>query len=329
MKQAPHTNIPDPSDHPSEHDPGLASNSIRSGLVRWLKNFALYLIAVAVACATGIFFLWQIPILQELPQLVKNVSDPQTDRPSSATTALAPRTQTTPLQPASQTPATQQPPAPAGTIAVNTPPPETATEPAAEPSTPSTEPERQTTLAADQADSSAQPAETLAADASVPPTPKTEIEQLLADAQQQIDNRRLTAPASGNALRTYQRVLELEPNNPVAIEGIQRIATHYQDIAKQSLLQGRTDESLAYINRGLRAVPKNEALLNMRREARLAKQREEEQRQALLAERRRQEAEQMQELSRQPPPPLGEQPQQPWWQQQRQPSFNESGFNQR
>lgn len=326
MKQAPQTNIPDPSEHPSEHDPGLASNSIGAGLVKWLKNFALYLIAVTVACATGIFFLWQIPILQELPQLVKNVSDPRADRPSSATTALAPRTQTTPLQPASQTLATQQPPAPTGAIVVTAPPPETATEPAVEPSTPPTESAQQTTLAADQADSAAPPAESLAEDASAPP-PKTEIEQLLTDAQLQIDNRRLTAPASGNALRTYQRVLELEPNNPVAIEGIQRIATHYQDIAKQSLLQGRTDESLAYINRGLRAAPKNEALLNIRREARLAKQREDEQRQALLAERRRQEAEQMRELSRQPPP--REQPQQPWWQQQRQPSFNESGFNQR
>lgn len=143
-----------------------------------------------------------------------------------------------------------------------------------------------------------------------------------------MDNRRLTAPASGNALRSYQRVLELEPNNPSAIEGIQRIATYYQDIAKQSLLQGRTDESLAYINRGLRAMPKNETLLNLRKEARLAKQREEEQRQALLAEKRRQEAEQMQELSRQPP----QEPQQTWWQRQQpqpQPHFNESGFNQR
>ncbi len=41
-----------------------------------------------------------------------------------------------------------------------------------------------------------------------------EIQQLLADAQQQMDNRRLTAPASGNALRSYQRVLELEADNP-------------------------------------------------------------------------------------------------------------------
>jgi len=103
-----------------------------------------------------------------------------------------------------------------------------------------------------------------------------------------------------------------------------------------SLLEGRTDEGLAYINRGLRAAPDNAILLNLRREARSAKQREDQQRQALLEERRRQEAQQqarrqeearIRELPRQP---SAAQSQLPWWQrQQQQPAFNESGFNQR
>ncbi|MBK8181443.1 MAG: hypothetical protein IPK63_00440 [Candidatus Competibacteraceae bacterium] len=180
---------------------------------------------------------------------------------------------------------------------------------------------------------------------------------MLADAQQQIATRRFTSPASGNALRSYQRILELEPTNPVAIEGIQRIAAYYHDLAKQSLQQGLTEEGLAYINRGLRAAPNSPALLNLRKEARLTKQRTDQQQQqqqqqqlqlqqqqALLAERQRQEAEQrrrqlgaaqeMREPSREPAPER-RQPSS-WWQRQQQPqpqpqqpSFNESGFNQR
>lgn len=331
MQQTPRIAIPDLPERQPEHGPGLAPNSIRSGLTKWLKNFSLYLSAVVVACATGLFFLWHIPILQDLPQLLKGVSDTSPSRLSSATAApstLASRGQVPSLQssPQTSTTASDQPSPLTGAITVTTSPPATATEPIAEP--PSTAPEQQTTPEVGQVDSSVSQTETPTETPTTPPTPQQEIEQLLADAGQQMDNRRLTAPASGNALRSYQRVLELEPNNPSAIEGIQRIATYYQDIAKQSLLQGRTDESLAYINRGLRAMPKNETLLNLRKEARLAKQREEEQRQALLAEKRRQEAEQMQELSRQPP----QEPQQTWWQRQQpqpQPHFNESGFNQR
>jgi hypothetical protein len=161
-----------------------------------------------------------------------------------------------------------------------------------------------------------------------PPTPQVEIKQLLTEAQQQMDSRRLTAPASGNALQSYQRILELEPDNADARAGIDRIAAHYRDIAEQSLSQGRPDESLAYIGRGLRATPQNQDLLNLRRQARLIQQQRE---QAQLEEMRRQQAEQelaeqqYQERLRQQR--IQEQ-QQPWWQQP--PAYdNSSGFNQR
>jgi len=166
-----------------------------------------------------------------------------------------------------------------------------------------------------------------------PPTPQAEIEQLLTDAQQQMENRRFTAPTSGNALSTYRRILELQPDHPTALEGIQRITTYYRDIAQQTLQQGRLDESLAYINRGLRATPQNDALLSLRRQIqqaqRAARQREqqERQRQAALEEIQRQQLEliRQEQLRRQP-----DQQQQPWW---RQPSNNNDnssgGFNQR
>ena len=81
------------------------------------------------------------------------------------------------------------------------------------------------------------------------------------------------------------------------------------------------------IGRGLRAAPNDQALLNLRREAQLAKQQvqEAQEEQALLEEARRQQAERQQreELQRREM-----ETQQPWWQQP--PNYqNNSGFNQR
>lgn len=317
MKQVPHT----PNSDVPDNQPARDSAPARAGLLTWLKHFALYLSAVAVACVIGFFFLWQLPIIQNPSQLLRNTVD--TAAPKSLTAVVAPVT--TPTRPQGATiqesanPPTaisgQQPTAGEITVATATPPaPETTGDPsAAAPASeqPATPPDDQP------------PTEEVP-----PPTPQAEIEQLLAEAQQQMNSRRFTAPASGNALHTYQRVLELQPNHPTALDGIQRIATYYQDVADQSLQQGRLDESLAYIGRGLRAAPKNQGLLNLRREVlRLAKQREQEQRQrqALLEEMQRQQTErEYQEQLRQ----RTLESQQPWWRQQ--PNYNDnSGFNQR
>ncbi len=327
MKQALRTTpYNPPPENPFERDPYSDPESVGSRFLKWLKHFALYLGAVTVACATGLYFLWQIPLLHDLPQLLKNAGDTASPRPLSAALAppvMAAKPQATPPPTFAPTMAAVQgqPPVPTGDIPATNPPPVPSTEAPGGPATP----EQQATPAVGQTDPSAPLAEASAEDTTTPPTPGSEIEQLLADAQQQMDSRRFTAPTSGNALRTYQHVLELEPNNPAALDGIQRIATYYRDIARQSLQQGRTDEGLAYINRGLRAAPKDENLLNLRREVRLTKQREqEEQQQALLEEIQRQQAERdYQEQFRSRAPEV----QQPWRQQP--PSYNDSGFNQR
>ena len=115
-----------------------------------------------------------------------------------------------------------------------------------------------------------------------------------------MENRRFTAPASGNALSSYQRVLELQPNHPAALEGLQRISTYYRDIAQRSLQQGRVDESLAYINRGLRAMPKNNELISLRGQAQQARERAQriqaEQERRQLDVQREQQAEQQRAL---------------------------------
>lgn len=316
MKLATPTAEPYFPDNSPTNDDGSDSETtatlLLSGFLRWLRHFAVYMGAVLAACAVGLFFLWQIPVVHELPQLLDSSAGG-----SRLLAAAAPsRSTTRPRDPSSQPPADLADPAGS--------PPDPTAKPAGDPAATPTPPEPRPNASDSQTASTDTPAAPPAEEPAPSPTPQVEIERLLAEAQQQMDNRRITAPASDNALSTYRRVLELQPQNPVALAGIQRVAAYYQNVAEQSLRQGQLDESLAYIGRGLRAAPNDQALLNLRRATQLAKQRKQEE-QALLEDIRRQQAERQQrEALRQ----RELEAQQPWWQQP--PNYqNSSGFNQR
>lgn len=342
VKPAAYPPVPTPPDRRATQEPEPDEALDGFDWLGWLKHFVVYLCAVALICLTGLYFLWQIPFLRDPSQLLVMIEDSRAPRPTTATpppVTPAPAVQVAPNPPPVNTAAAPSPPPVNTAVAPGQPSVPTeavvaTTSPAAPPTElanaqPSLEP--QPAAAPDgqvePTPSSTQPT----AEAVPPPTPQAEIEQLLTDAQQQMDNRRFTAPASGNALSTYRRILELQPNHPAALEGIQRITTYYQDIAQQSLQQGRLDESLAYINRGLRATPKSDALLNLRRQVqqvqKVARQREREEQQkqaALVEEMQRQQLEQ----TRQEQQRRQQEQQLPWWRQQ--PTSNQSsGFNQR
>ena len=318
MKQARHT-VHSLPDNPPAPDSDQDSAATRSGFLNWLAYFTVYLGTVAVVCAIGFYFLWQLPIPQEWSQLFRSAGNSSSKHLTATTTSPGAPTKlpVSPVQPLANPPATQS------EIAAATPPPTAAPETDSDPNAPPlvVEPPAADSPPAVKVEETPPqtPPEAL-------PTPQAEIEQRLAEAQQQMDSRRITAPASGNALRSYQRILELDPGNAAARAGIDRIAAYYRDIAEESLRQGRPDESQAYIGRGLRATPQNQDLLNLRRQARLLQQQRE---QAQLEETRRQQAErelaeqQYQEQLRQQPPQ-----EQPWWQQPPN-SDNSSGFNQR
>jgi hypothetical protein len=290
---------PAPNGDDADLEPDVATLGQR--VATWLRHFTLYLGAVITAGALGLYFLWRLPIPQEAAQLFGSAGDLPRSRPLA--TVVAP-----PAKPPLATPVAPGAPV---MVAPQAPPP--ATDPAAIPV------DAETPVPA--APLAEPPVEV------VSPSPTAEIEQLLAEAQQQMESRRLTAPASGNALRSYQRILELEANHPAALEGIERIAAYYRDIAEQTRQQGRLEESLNSISRGLQASPKNERLLNLRREVRLLRQREQDQRQARTEEARRQQ----QQVERDEQNQFGQRiiaPPQPWWQQPAPPA-NDSGFNQR
>lgn len=321
MKQAHYTDsLPEP---PPTPDAAQNSASFRSAFLNWLAHFTVYLGTVAVVCAIGFYFLWQLPIPQDWSQLFKSAGNSSPSRPLTAAVAppgASPKLPVTPLQPLANPPATQLSGAP-----------EAAAPPPAAPETDSdSNGSPQVVEQPPAAENPPAVAEEPPVKEPPPPTPQAEIEQLLVQAQQQMNSRRLTAPASNNALRSYQRILELEPGNAAARAGIDQIVAYYRNIAEQSLRQGRPDESLGYIGRGLRATPQDQNLLNLRRQARLLQQQREK---AQQEEMRRRQAEQerveqqYQEQLRQQQQQAPSSPQ-PWWQQP--PSYdNSSGFNQR
>jgi tetratricopeptide (TPR) repeat protein len=317
------------SEASSVPDAGTESLSLGSRFLNWLAHFVLYLGAVSVVCATGFYFLLQIPALRDPIQWFESQDSPSY-RPLGSimeSPAKSLPTQTDHLQPLAN-PAN----APSSEDLAAAPSSATASsETESDPNAPPQVVEQPDNLPDDQSEVADTTPEEKPPEEPTPATPEAQIAQLLADAQQQMASRRFTAPASSNALSTYQRVLELEPGNPAALQGIDNIAAYYRDVAQQSLRQGRPDESLAYISRGLRAMPQNANLLNLRQQARRVQQQRE---QAQLEEMRRQQMEQelaeqrYQEQLRQQQQ-RAQESQAPWWQQP--PGSNNSigGFNQR
>jgi hypothetical protein len=295
---------PTPADHPD-------TTTLGAVFREWLKCFALYLSAVIAAGLVGLFFFWQLPLPESLTSLVDDPggapryrSTPQTTTPITAVTPESPTsTDTLDEQPLDSTDM--------ATAA------QTTTESDDDPSAP----------ASDASAEASDPVAEATSEEPPPPSPQAEIEQLLVEARQQMDNRRITAPANSNAFLTYRRVLELQPGHPGAVEGIQRIAAYYWDVAQQRFRQGQFDESLTYINRGLRAAPNNRALLSLRQEIQLTQQRQREEH-AMRLEMERQWAAEQAEQARQEQIRREQQAQQSWWRQAPQHNVNH-GFNQR
>ena len=302
-----HPDFPDPPTTPDvESDAPL----IGAGFREWLKCLAIYLCAVIAAGLVGLFFFWQLPLPDDLTALVGDSDYAPRHRSRSATTTPAAATPESPTSTSTDVASEQSPDSVhTDSTALST------TESPGDPNAP----------APDASAEAADPVAEAASEESPPPSPEAEIEQLLVEARQQMDNRRISAPAGGNALVTYQRVLELQPGHPGAVEGIQRIAAYYWDVAEQRYRQGQFDEGLAYINRGLRAAPNHRALLNLRQEIRLTQQRQQEERAQQLEMERQWAAEQarQEQVHRE-----RQAQQQLWWQQAPQHTVNQ-GFNQR
>ena len=91
------------------------------------------------------------------------------------------------------------------------------------------------------------------------PTPPQQIQLLIEKAAQQLAALRLTTPVGDNAYETYQQILRLVPEHPVAKAGLIKIADQYEQLAQ--IDQEHLDKKLALINKGLQVFPNHAGLL--------------------------------------------------------------------
>jgi len=95
------------------------------------------------------------------------------------------------------------------------------------------------------------------------PTPEI-LKAMVFLGKQCLDEYKLTYPPKDNAYYYFTRLLELEPANKEAINGILEIANRYSILAEQAMIKNEVEKTKAYVDLGLRIDPHNEALLAMK-----------------------------------------------------------------
>jgi len=89
-------------------------------------------------------------------------------------------------------------------------------------------------------------------------------EALLWLAQHSLDELRLTAPPRDNAYYYFTRVLQIDPGNRAAREGLRAIARKCAFLAEREMAAGDHERALSYVGVGLQIDPGNESLRVLR-----------------------------------------------------------------
>lgn len=97
----------------------------------------------------------------------------------------------------------------------------------------------------------------------IDPQTRKVIDILLVQADREVADSRLMRSSGGNAYKIYTNVLQLDPKNARALEGLAKIADHYEAQAKVEQQQGRYKEGLALTEQGLKANPLHSGLLEL------------------------------------------------------------------
>lgn len=91
-------------------------------------------------------------------------------------------------------------------------------------------------------------------------TTNPQVSHLLKQAAGAMSRGHLSEPYPDSALALYRRALELEPSNGDALAGIDRLATHYLNLAKKAWAREDYFSALDYADLGLKADPLNPEL---------------------------------------------------------------------
>ena len=108
--------------------------------------------------------------------------------------------------------------------------------------------------------------------AKAPPAEEDEVTRLLVAADADLKSRRLTSPAGNNAWDRYQRVLEIDPTNPEAVQGMDRVIESYMGLFGIAVEQEDFEQADEYLGRIRDLHPDSPVLMAGREQLEAAKQ---------------------------------------------------------
>ncbi len=110
------------------------------------------------------------------------------------------------------------------------------------------------------------------------------LETRLAEAEAYLARDALGSPPGANALEIYRAILQEDPGQPQALDGLQRIAGRYAELAQAREQQGQPEQALELVRRGLSVANDHPALfqLNTRLETAVESRRRHAAREAAL-----------------------------------------------
>ena len=92
------------------------------------------------------------------------------------------------------------------------------------------------------------------------------VKDYLAAAKKAMKEVRLTTPADDNAFKYYQKVLAIEPKNPVALAGLQKIVDRYAWFIRKSRAEGHLDTAKRALHKAESVLPNSPKLKRIRAE---------------------------------------------------------------
>ena len=101
---------------------------------------------------------------------------------------------------------------------------------------------------------------------------KSEIAEMLKLAQADLKANRLSTPKDNNALDRYEAVLQRDPQNSEAQDGIAAVVERYAALAATSLDNGDLDKAGALLERGRKAKPDAASLDRIAERLRVARE---------------------------------------------------------
>ncbi|MBL3600016.1 MAG: serine/threonine protein kinase [gamma proteobacterium endosymbiont of Lamellibrachia anaximandri] len=72
-------------------------------------------------------------------------------------------------------------------------------------------------------------------------------------------------PKGSNAVEAYRAVLDLDPENRIARDGLDQVASHFVNRARQAMKQGDDSAAQALLDQGLQAVPEHRELQTLKK----------------------------------------------------------------